>query len=523
MVLRSRLVGPLAAVALVAAGVPAWSASQPVDAQECGPGDRPETGVQGQVPVVDQLSGRSQQGYWCHLRPVGSNDIGGQGGDTQMTWYGDCAYRSTPGPDGDEVAVLDVRDPVRPTVVHTVKEDDWSGRGGVLGIHEGLHVNERRGLLVVPLGTGIWTYDVRDCRRPRLLGSLDFGLPPDPVKSLPWFDDGIHSGKLSPDGTLYYATDLGNGAVSMTGPCLTVLDLRDPRRPRLVTRWGADFPCHDLSLSPDGNRAYVGYYEADVGHPAAVVGAFLPVPASHPVSGLRVVDVSEVQAHRPDPELTVLSELTGGRQHTETYAEIGGRRYVIAAEEGSCPGGNGRIVDVTDERNPVQVAEVPLAVNSIENCATYRADSEASNLLLYMSHYVSVDDPSDASLAFFTWYSSGLRVFDIRDPRNPVEVAYLNPAVGAGSSASHDSSTTYTRYLPRTGQVWFGSSVGGFHVAELAPHLRPEVPGGRRTWSVPPQANPVRAASPTFDVDRLLSTKGAKWWCTSGAVPEHHA
>ena len=516
--LRSRLVAPAVALALAVASPPGWAAP----ADHCSPGDRPETGVQGQVPLADQLSGRSQQGYWCNLRPVGSNDIGGQGGDTQMTWYGDCAYRSTPGGDGDEVAVIDVRDPRRPTVVHTITETDWAGRGGVLGIHEGLHVSDRRGLLVVPLGTGIWVYDVsRDCRRPRLLGSLDFGLPDDVVKQQPGFDDGIHSGKLSPDGTLYYATDLGNGAVSMTGPCLTVLDLRNPAKPRLVTRWGLDFPCHDLSLSPDGKRAYVGWYAADVGHPAAVVGAFAPVPASHPVSGLKVLDVSALQAHSSEPVIVELSSMTGGRQHTETFTEIAGRKYVIAAEEGSCPGGNGRIVDVTDERNPVQVAEVPLGVNSLENCAAYRADT-GSELLLYMSHYVSVDDPRNASLAFFTWYSSGLRVFDIRDPRNPREVAYLNPAVGEGSSASHDSSTTYTRYLPRTGQVWFGSSVGGFHVAELAPHLRPRVPGGRRTWSVPPVTGTVEARTPSFDVARLLASKGVKWWCTAGVVPEHH-
>lgn len=513
----ARLLAPLAAVLLATAALPAWSAP----ADPCSPGDRPETGVQGQVPVADQLSGRSQQGYSCNLRPVGSNDLGGQGGDTQMTWYGDCAYRSTPGADGDEVAVLDVRDPRRPTVVRTLREPAWAGRGGVLGIHEGLHVSERRGLLVVPLGTGVWTYDVRDCRSPKLLGALDFGLPPDPVKQLPGFDDGIHSGKLSPDGTLYYATDIGNGAVSLTGPCLTVLDLRDARRPRLVTRWGAELPCHDLSLSPDGRRAYVGWYASGVGHPSAVVGAFAPVPASHPVSGLLVLDVSEVQAHRPDPQLREVSRLTGGRQHTETFTRIGGRSYVIAAEEGSCPGGNGRIVDVTDERNPVQVAEVPLGVNQLPNCATYRADRQ-NRLLVYMSHYVSVDDPQDASLAFFSWYSSGLRVFDVRDPRNPREVAYLNPAVGEGAAVSHDSTTTYARYLPRTGQVWFGSAVGGFHVAELAPHLRPRVPGGRRTWSVPPRG-PVTSSAPEFDVQRLLDSRGTKWWCTADVLPQHHA
>lgn len=123
---------------------------------------------------------------------------------------------------------------------------------------------------------------------------------------------------------------------------------------------------------------------------------------------------------------------------------------------------------------------MPLGVNSLENCAAYRADT-GSELLLYMSHYVSVDDPSDASLAFFTWYSSGLRVFDIRDPHNPREVA------------------------------------------ELAPHLRPPDPGGRRTWSVPPVTDEVLARTTDFDLERLLDGKAVKCWCTADVVPQHHS
>ena len=509
MRLRSALPAALV-LALLSAVLPAASAAPAtVDGVPCSPGDRPETGAQGQVPLADQVSGRSRLGYGCNLRMVGSNDLAGRGGDTQMTWYGDCAYRSTPGPTGDAVAVLDVHDPRRPALLRLIQEPAWAGKGGTLGIHEGLTVSERRGLLVVPLGTGLWAYDVRDCRRPRLLGSYDFGLPPDPLKRLPRGDDGIHSGKLSPDGTLYYATDLGFGPGSPTGPCLTVVDLRDLRRMRLVTRWQADTPCHDLSLSPDGRTAYVGWYAPTYGHPSAVVGAFTPTASAHPFSGLRVVDVSQVQAHRPAPALTVLSSLTGGRQHTETVTRIRGRTYVIAGEEAVCPGGNGRIVDVTDPRHPVQVAELPLQVNQLGECALWRADT-TNGLLLYMSHYISVDDPQNASLVFVTWYSSGLRVFDVRDPKHPREVAYLNPAVGAGSNVSHDSATTYVRYLPRTGQVWFGTGVRGFVVAELAPSLRPG-PGAKR-WSVPaglamPQPRPL-------DLQAYLSFKGIKWACS---------
>ncbi|MCU1600693.1 MAG: hypothetical protein JWO22_1402 [Frankiales bacterium] len=481
-----------------------------VDGVPCSTGSSPETGVQGQVPLADQLSGRSQLGYSCNLRVVGANDLAGRGGDTQMTWYGDCAYRSAGG--GNSVAVLDVRTPRSPRLVRFLAEPSWAGAGGTLGIHEGLTVSDQRGLLMVPLGTGLWAYDVHDCTKPRLVGHFDFGLPPgDALKDLPHGDDGIHSGKLSPDGTLYYATDLGFGPGSPTGPCLTIVDLRSPAHMRLVTRFQPDTPCHDLSLSPDGRTAYVGYYDPTYGHPSAVVGAFTPTASSHPFSGLRIVDMTQVQAHAARPLITVLSTLTGGRQHTETVTRIGRRTYVIAGEEAVCPGGNGRIVDVTDPRHPVETAELPLQINQLPNCAASRSDT-TNDLLLYMSHYISVDNPANASLVFFTWYSSGLRVFDIHDPFHPREVAYLNVPVGQEASVSHDSATTYVRYLPRSGQVWFGTGIRGFVVAELAPNLRPAGPGVSRTWSVTPRVK--LATVRPLDLQEYLEAKGVKWACS---------
>jgi hypothetical protein len=473
--------------------VAAHSAPTPVTSKQCGRGDRPETGVQGEVPALDQVTSASRQGYRCNLRPVATNDLGGRGGDIQLTWYKQCAYQTrNQGPDAsDSVAVLDLSKPKSPRMTAVLIRGAWAGKGGaLLGIHEGLHASEKRGILVVPIGTMISVYDLkRDCRHPVHLADYDSGPAAGPFHDPgpPYSAAGIHSGQLSPDGTLYYATDIGNGSPGTVpaGPCATVIDLANPRAPKLLLRWGVEYPCHDLDISPDGTRAYVGWYAPGYGYTAAATAAFGPAaPVSYAASGMRVVDVSDLHFRRPNPTVRILGELTGGRQHTEARARIAGRTYVIGAEEAYCPGGNPRLVDITDEHHPVEVSSVDLEINTLPYCA--RQLNRNGDLLLYMGHYLSVDDPSNAKLLFVSWYASGLRVFDIHDPHHPREVAYLNPAVGAGASRTHDWSTTYPRYIRETGQVWFGSRVTGLNVVELDPRLRPAYPrvSVSRRWSV---------------------------------------
>jgi hypothetical protein len=468
----------LVPAALPADAAPGAGAAAPKPAR-CGKGDRPERGTSGEVRLIDQLTGASRLGASCNLRWVGGNRL--VGGDTQMTWFGPCAYRAVPGSaihaPSDGVAVVDVRDPSKPRWTTTLREPQWTGQGGVLNVHEGIHASERSGLLVVPAGRFVSTYDVRtDCTRPKLLSTFDTGLAPDLV-SQTGASSVFHSGQLSPDGTFWYGTTTGiEGFLAPLGPCLTVVDLLDPRHPKVATRWGGGFPCHDLGFDPSGQRAYVGTYSTTLGHPAAVVGAFTPLGLpSKLLTGMTVVDVSQIAARRPGGQIEQLGQIDGGDQHTETFARVNGRPYVIGAEEATCPNGNGRIVDVTDPGRPRQVAKITLGVNRPAGCpATVLETDRQDNLLLYTSHYVSVDNPENATLAFFSWYAAGLRVFDIRDPQHPVEVAYFNPPVGAGSQLPHDSTTTYPRYVPETGQIWVGSGVNAFWVVELDPRLRPE-------------------------------------------------
>jgi len=139
-----------------------------------------------------------------------------------------------------------------------------------------------------------------------------------------------------------------------------------------------------------------------------------------------------------------------------------------------CPWGSARILDVTDETNPVQVSTFSLQVQDAANCTQSLGDNA-----MYSSHYLGVDNPNDAKLAFFTWYSSGLRIVDISNPAAPREVGYFNPGASPNTlfydtqlnhffNRNVDYSLSYVRYY--RGNIWFNSVYGGFWVVHLRSH-----------------------------------------------------
>jgi hypothetical protein len=86
-----------------------------------------------------------------------------------------------------------------------------------------------------------------------------------------------------------------------------------------------------------------------------------------------------------------------------------------------------RIVDISDERRPTIVSRLQLEMNLPENCERVLPDLTGLTGFTYGSHYCSVDDPRDATLLACAYLESGIRVFDIRSPSRPREVAYFVP------------------------------------------------------------------------------------------------
>ncbi len=434
------------------------------------------TRLQGQIPLADQESGRSQQPYMDNMRLVGKQDIENRGENGNLGWIGDCAYVAGYYGGKDRLAgmaVVDASNPSNPELVKLYP--------GTPGTRESqVEANEAHNLVVVmpfsratpygdPPGPSLLQiYDAsEDCRNPVLVGTYDFNDGEVPGNIV------THEHRISADGKTIYATALSSD-VREPVDALMAIDVTDLANPTLIATWDLSHESgmpnsgmHDLDLNADGTRAYTNtYWEVDnVRH-----------------QGLTILDVSEVQERRSAPEIRRISSFNWGPPenfgitHSAQLVKIKGRDYVIAMDEtmgadARAPWGWARIIDVTEEEYPLQISTIRMQAAEEEH-----AEQTDQDKAIYGSHYIGVDDPFNTSLVFFSWYASGLRAWDVRDPYEPVEIGYFIPgatidtklAVGPGyPNANVDYVYSFVRYRPESGHIWFNSVFGGFHIVEL--------------------------------------------------------
>lgn len=436
----------------------------PVPRAECGPGSRPETGLQGQVPLADRQSGRSSQGYTCNLDLVGHYGAaeGFEGAEWQLTWFDHCAYYDTrlSGTQSRRgTVVLDVSDPARPkystNLTTPAMTDPW----------ESLKVNQERGLLAgvfvadVQGGGFFDVYDVKaDCAHPKLLASVA-------VNGLG------HEGGWAPDGRTYYAT----GVTSM----VTAIDVADPAAPKPITAFFPPTAIHGLGVSEDGDRLYLAHMNPDL------ATSFVDGSPNHTdANGLGIWDVSAIQARSPLPGARLLgtalwSDGMAG-QHAIPITSAG-HPYVVFVDELSQ--GGARIIDTADEHHPRVISKLKTEIQMPGNLATANADTRRPPLenhglvpgaFGYDAHYCNTDRIHDPTVLACSEFQSGLRVFDIRDVHRPREIAYYNPG-GDGHAAPGSFGGTYGGYtsaqpriIPDRGEVWFTDQDRGLYVVRFA-------------------------------------------------------
>ncbi len=434
---------------------------------DCGPGSRPETSIQGRVPARDYETGRAAKGYICNTKQV--SHFGNTGG-FKVFRYVDrkgraCAfYDSTPmfpvdlpynlGREGTGVVVLDMSDPRRPRQTANLVTPAMQSP------HESLMLNRKRGLLVAVLGNagtnaGVMdVYDVkRDCRSPRLLSSTPAGILG-------------HESGFAPDGKTFYVASTG-------GQTLTAVDLTDPRLPRPIwVREGVVY--HGMRVSGDGKRLYV----AEIGRPGDGVLSN---------GGLAVLDVSQIQARKPNPRVPVVSRLSWRSGSIPQVAEpitIRGRRYLLEVDEfansrldqlktydSEAKVGAVRLINIDDDRHPRVVSNIRLQVNQpwARRGPQQNDPGAQSPIQGYAAHYCSVPRVKDPKLAACSFIASGLRVFDIRNPRRPREVAYFNKPLAPGTKPGREAAHALSApaWDMKRKQVWFTDGNTGFYAVRL--------------------------------------------------------
>jgi LVIVD repeat-containing protein len=439
----------------------------PTPRADCGPGSRPETGIQGRVSPEDHESGRAARGFTCNTELVGKytvpspkGTVGGFKVERYVDAAGhDCAYYDTTllyptnalDAEGG-VNVLDMSDPARPALTARLLTPAMNTP------HESMVLSQRRGLLVAVAGNLVTNvgqidiYDVsEDCRNPELRSSTPVGFLG-------------HESGLAPDGNTFYSA-------SPASRTIVAVDISNPTLP--VPIWFGNYDSHGLSIREDGNRAYVAGID----------------------SGLIVLDTSQVQARVPNPAVREIARLQWRSMSIPQNAipiRIKGQPYLVEIDEFGAQQevGAGRIIDIDDETRPRVISNLRLEVHQKENFAAQGGDNGAQNPVQgYAAHYCNVPTRVDPQIVACSMILSGLRVFDIRDPERPREIAYFNapvtprivPPVGVNPPPSNWAMSSPS-FVPERNEIWYSDGLSGFYAVRLT-NAAAEIAGGGRGGS----------------------------------------
>ena len=505
----------VAAVALAAMSIPlvAQAADPPgqtaVPKATCGPGSHPETGIQGRVSPEDIASGHDANGMSCNTELVSH---AGHSGGFRVHRYVDpsgheCAYFDTallfpmnvPAnlPDATGVWVLDMSNPKNP--VHT----DTLLTPAMQSPHESLSINQTRGLLAADMGNPasgpgiVDIYDLKtDCRHPVLKSSLPIGVLG-------------HEGTFSPDGNTFWVSSGGFSTI-------TAIDVSDPAVPKFLTLLTA-YRSHGLNVSDDGNRLYV----------AILPGSGTP--------GLVILDVSDIQKRVANPTVKLISQTTWpdvSIPQVPIPVTISGHPYLVEVDEYATAGGSpipsgaadanvggARIIDIADEKKPKVTSTIKLEADLIKNRGAEANDNGMkSSLQGYAGHYCNVPQRAEPGIMACSFIASGLRVFDIRDPQHPRELAYYNapPSMGTTSSSPSNYAMSAPTFAPGRGEIWYSDGNSGFYDVHLTNGVWPFGTGSATPAVAPPKVlgstvtAPAPRPAPAGTRD-LPATGGLPW------------
>lgn len=384
---------------------------------------------------MEELSGDAAKG----LRRVAGHDLGGHGDGMQVQRMGDVVYVGHTGTSGAGTSILDVSDVRHPKLVrqwpapansHTHKVQVADGL--LLVNHEKFPY---RGPASGTNSAGIALYSLDDPFDPRQVGFWPSGGRG--VHRIVWTGGGIAHCSAIPDG--------------FRDRIFVVVDVADPSRPREIARWwwpglredeekswpeGERFAAHHALI--EGNLAYLGFDDG----------------------GMVVLDVGDFAS----PRFVSRTEWGGGATHT--CLPLLGRQLVVVTDEQQHDGPGAperaiRVLDVADPAAPVVVSKLSVPEGNFEGLPM--------RFGAHCLHENQVGSYRSMRLVFATYFSAGVRVYDLEDPQAPKEIASFVPAPPPGQAVPQSNDL----FVDEECYLWVTDRLsGGLVVLEPEPWLR---------------------------------------------------
>ena len=350
-------------------------------------------------------------------------------------------------------SILDVTDPTAPEYVRFIPgpENTWTIQ---IQVAEGkmLTALERiapgwGGIDGQPFSEGFLLWDLSDPKKPRQLGHYRT------------HSTGTHR-NFYDGGSLVH---VAGGAPGYDGKIYQIVDISDSSRPKEISRFwlpeqaqgatkiSARFSLHGPA-HVEADRAYLSYGEG----------------------GAIILDISDHSCPRMISQL-IFRGITN-HHGIHTYLPLPRRRLALINDEAINENGEENlnlagIVDLKDEKEPRLISLFPQPNpppesglrNFFEKGGRFGPHNQH-----HPNHQTCLQDRDD--IAYLTYFNAGLRVYDIRDPRTPKEIAYFippDPEERIGTKPSRLVAQTEDVLVDRRGLIYISEKNQGIHILRL--------------------------------------------------------
>ncbi len=327
--------------------------------------------------------------------------------------------------------VVDVTDPKTPKIVDRIYVDEpyaASTDTTQIAVANGIMITslERMQGMTGPALGGVYTWDVKTD-------------PAHPKRLAHW-----HTGKggeeiLGTHRVTYFGGDYAHVAAEVEGykgDIYIILNVKDPQHPYEEGRWWVPGQkTGETAKAPASTALHGAMAEKDANGKDSV--AYL----AYQGAGVYMLDITTPSAPKVISNLSFSPPFKSSLGTHSAYPLPGtynvfpyeNRKLVFANGEGSGEGcqqalDHTSIIDITDPTKPTLVSLMPQPVppegapyNNF--CEKWGRTGPHNTNDLFLNPWVQ----KSHNLAYVTWFNAGVRIFDISDPRLPVEVGYYIP------------------------------------------------------------------------------------------------